>query len=71
MNISRQLLGKKLFTAVMKATVYGHFVAGEDQDSIKPVVENMVKYGVRPILDYSVEDDLNSEASQNFYAYNI
>ena len=68
MNISRKLLGKKLFSAVMKATIYGHFVAGEDQVSIKPTIENMAKYGVRPILDYSVEDDLNSEASHQNHA---
>jgi proline dehydrogenase len=62
MNVSRKLLGKRLFSAVMKSTFYGHFVAGENQSSIRPAIENMMKYGVKSILDYSVEDDLASIA---------
>lgn len=44
----------------MKNTFYGHFVAGEDKDDIRPNVENMRKYGVKSILDYSAEEDLES-----------
>ncbi|KAF6768261.1 hypothetical protein AHF37_04287 [Paragonimus kellicotti] len=63
MNISRRLLGKRLFRFLMKSTFYGHFVGGEHLDSIKPVVKRIRKYGVKSILDYSVEEDIReSEA---------
>lgn len=60
MKLSRKILGKKLFSMLMKSTFYGHFVAGETQYSIKDTIENMLKYNVKAILDYSVEDDLDS-----------
>lgn len=47
----------------MRTTFYGHFVAGEDQNGIRPNVESMMKYGVKSILDYSAEEDLASEKS--------
>lgn len=62
MAISRKLLGKRLFSQMMKMTFYGHFVAGEDQQGIKPNVERMMKYGVKSILDYSAEEDLAHES---------
>lgn len=65
MKISRKLLGKNLFSMLMKSTFYGHFVAGENQLMIKPTIENMLKYNVRSILDYSVEDDLDSAQGKN------
>jgi len=60
LDTSRMLLGKNLFNKLMKNTFYGHFVAGEDKDDIRPNVENMRKYGVKSILDYSAEEDLES-----------
>jgi proline dehydrogenase len=60
MNITRRVLGKRLFALLMKSTFYGHFVAGETQALIRPAIENMMKYGVKSILDYSVEDDVTS-----------
>jgi proline dehydrogenase len=47
----------------MKKTFYGHFVAGENQDEIKLNVQNMMKHGVKPILDYSAEEDLEASKS--------
>ena len=55
------MLGKNLFSTLMKSTFYGHFVAGEDQKEIRPNIENMMKYGVKSILDYSAEEDLTNE----------
>lgn len=61
---SRKVLGKRLFCNIMKATFYGHFVAGEDQVAIRPVVNNNRKFGVKSILDYSVEEDLSSKEAK-------
>lgn len=63
MKTARRLLGKTLFTYFMKKTFYGHFVAGENREAIKPVVNGMLTFGVKSILDYSAEEDLDeSEA---------
>ncbi|VDP82224.1 unnamed protein product [Echinostoma caproni] len=62
---SRKLLGKWLFGKMMKSTFYGHFVAGEDNVSIKPVVGRIRKYGVKSILDYSVERDIDESEAVN------
>ncbi|XP_068956990.1 proline dehydrogenase 1, mitochondrial [Petaurus breviceps papuanus] len=43
----------------MKMTFYGHFVAGEDQEAIKPLIQHNQAFGVSSILDYSVEEDLS------------
>uniref|UniRef100_A0A8C1MRF7 Proline dehydrogenase n=1 Tax=Cyprinus carpio TaxID=7962 RepID=A0A8C1MRF7_CYPCA len=39
----------------MKMTFYGQFVAGEDHQSIRAVVQKNQVYGVGAVLDYSVE----------------
>ena len=57
-------MGKKLFSIMMKNTFYGHFVAGEDQLEIRGNVQKMMKYGVKPILDYSAEEDLESQQNK-------
>ena len=48
----------------MKVSFYGHFVAGEDQEDIKPVISNLEKFGVGSILDYSVEEDMSQEETE-------
>ncbi|XP_071521888.1 proline dehydrogenase 1, mitochondrial-like isoform X2 [Panulirus ornatus] len=64
LKVGRQVLGQRLFAALMKATFYGHFVAGEDQIKIQPVLERLRTFGVKSILDYSVEEDLSSEVAE-------
>lgn len=64
MKIAKTLLGEYLFTQVMKASFYGHFVAGEDQNKIVPTLTRLRSFGVKPILDYSVEEDLSQEEAE-------
>ncbi|XP_071865123.1 proline dehydrogenase slgA isoform X2 [Bombus fervidus] len=64
MKLTKQILGEKLFTKLMKATFYGHFVAGEDEVQITPVLDRLRQFGVKPILDYSVEEDISQEEAE-------
>ncbi|MGC8865111.1 MAG: proline dehydrogenase family protein [Bacteroidales bacterium] len=40
---------------LMKPSVYKHFVGGETLEACQPVVDNLARFGVKSILDYSVE----------------
>lgn len=64
MKLCKAVLGDRLFSVLMKATFYGHFVAGEDQFKIRPTLERLRSFGVKPILDYSVEEDLTQEEAE-------
>lgn len=46
----------------MKGTFYGHFVAGELKEEIKPKISLMERFGVGAILDYAVEADMPGSA---------
>ncbi|XP_034827536.1 proline dehydrogenase 1, mitochondrial [Maniola hyperantus] len=60
----RQVVGQRLFEVIMKATFYGQFVAGEDQIKIKPTIDRLRSFGVKSILDYSVEEDISQEEAE-------
>ncbi|KAM4054077.1 proline dehydrogenase 1, mitochondrial isoform 1-T1 [Anomaloglossus baeobatrachus] len=64
LQLSKKLLGQTLFEAMMKMTFYGQFVAGEDQESIKPIIRRNKAFGVGSVLDYSVEEDLTQEEAE-------
>ncbi|XP_015121122.1 proline dehydrogenase 1, mitochondrial isoform X2 [Diachasma alloeum] len=64
MKVAKAVLGERIFTLLMKMTFYGHFVAGEDEEKIKPVIGRLRQFGVKPILDYSVEEDLSQEEAE-------
>lgn len=64
LKLGQKLLGKRLFAVLMKATFYGHFVAGEDQIKIQPALERLRSFGVKSILDYSVEEDISAETAE-------
>ncbi|XP_035425150.1 proline dehydrogenase 1, mitochondrial [Cygnus atratus] len=58
LQLGRRVLGRALFERLMKMTFYGQFVAGEDQEAIKPLIRRNRAFGVGAVLDYSVEEDL-------------
>ena len=57
-------LGKRIFDKLMKATLYGQFVAGEDLDAVKPVASRLKSNGAYSIFDYAVEQDVPDETSK-------
>ncbi|XP_037915261.1 proline dehydrogenase 1, mitochondrial isoform X2 [Hermetia illucens] len=64
MKWTKAVLGRRLFSLLMQSTFYGHFVAGEDRYKIVPSLERLRSFGVKPILDYSVEEDLSQEEAE-------
>lgn len=60
-KMSKLILGKRLFRNLMKATFYGHFVAGENEEEIAPVIARLNSFGVKAIFDYSAEEDVSEE----------
>uniref|UniRef100_A0A8C5LPR6 Proline dehydrogenase n=1 Tax=Leptobrachium leishanense TaxID=445787 RepID=A0A8C5LPR6_9ANUR len=64
LHFSKKLLGRRLFEVIMKLSFYGQFVAGEDQEAIKPLIRRNRAFGVGSVLDYSVEEDLTQEEAE-------
>lgn len=64
MELSKKVLGQRMFDKMMKMTFYGQFVAGEDHNSIKPLIQKNQAFGVGAVLDYSVEEDLTQEEAE-------
>jgi len=64
LKIGQKVLGKRLFGILMKQTFYGQFVAGEDTVRIAPTIDQMRSFGVKSILDYSVEEDISQEEAE-------
>jgi len=64
MKLGQKMLGKKLFGEMMKRTFYGQFVAGPDTVGITPTIARMHSFGVKSILDYSVEEDISQEEAE-------
>ncbi|TKS84479.1 Proline dehydrogenase 1, mitochondrial [Collichthys lucidus] len=64
MDLTKKLFGQWMFEKMMKMTFYGQFVAGEDHNSIKPLIHKNQAFGVGAVLDYSVEEDLTQEEAE-------
>lgn len=71
MNLARKFLGRTLFHKLMRSTFYGQFVAGEDKEDIKEIISRNRLYGVKSILDYSVEEDVTREEAEAKVKYVI
>ena len=71
MKLGQKILGKSLFGFFMKQSFYGHFVAGEDQQGIKPTISRMHSFGVKSILDYSVEVDEGEQKKEEKKSFNM
>jgi proline dehydrogenase len=61
---SRKILGGTLTDFGLKATLFGHFCAGEDELKIRPVLKKLDEVGIGSILDYAAENDGSPEASK-------
>ncbi|XP_064425469.1 hydroxyproline dehydrogenase [Latimeria chalumnae] len=72
MQFGRRVLGRRLFSAVMKASVYGQFVAGETLPEIQRSMEKLKSLGIRPMLAVPIEEDLGEDKTgEGWYEKNL
>lgn len=60
LSTSYRIFGKTLTNAIVKRTFFAQFVAGEDENDIKPALGRLKESGVGAILDYAAESDVPS-----------
>ncbi|KPM06402.1 proline dehydrogenase 1, mitochondrial-like protein [Sarcoptes scabiei] len=58
---TQKILGDYLFERLMKYTFYGQFVAGKDEEDIRPTLDHLRSFGVKSILDYSAEENIDED----------
>lgn len=63
-KMTRKVMGQRLFKATMRATIYGQFVAGEDKHDIQGTISRNAAFGVKSILDYSAEEDMDAQKAK-------
>lgn len=62
---SYAILGPGFTNAVLRATFFGHFCAGENGASIQPTVAKLNAAGIGSILDYAAENELEEAPSED------
>ena len=58
-SVAKRVLGPKLVELVVRPTFFAHFCAGEDEQSIRPTIDLLQRFGVGGILDYAAEADVD------------
>jgi len=64
MKMTRKVLGQRLFKSAMRATIYGQFVGGEGKHDIQGTISRNAAFGVKSILDYSAEEDMDAQKAK-------
>ncbi|KAM6223442.1 hydroxyproline dehydrogenase [Rhynchocyon petersi] len=59
---SQRLLGSRLSSALLRASFYGQFVAGETVEEVKDCVLKLQSLGLRPLLAVPTEEEPDSTA---------
>ncbi|KAK9803261.1 hypothetical protein WJX72_001773 [[Myrmecia] bisecta] len=60
--VARQVAGTRLVNSAIKHTVFQHFCAGEDEETIKPTLRYLQQNGILPIINYAAEADVPGAA---------
>ncbi|XP_077481845.1 hydroxyproline dehydrogenase [Stigmatopora argus] len=71
MSVTRSILGKRIFSSLMRTTVYAQFVAGENEKEISESMEKMSMLGLRPMLAVPIEEDLGESTGEKRYNENM
>lgn len=57
---SQRLLGSRLSGALLRASIYGQFVAGETAEEVTGCVQQLKTLGLRPLLAVPTEEEPDS-----------
>ncbi|XP_069505990.1 hydroxyproline dehydrogenase [Ambystoma mexicanum] len=67
MTFSRRIMGRRLFEATIRASVYRQFVAGESLTEIQECMNKLKMLGIRPMLAVPIEEDVGAENTGEFW----
>uniref|UniRef100_A0A8C8YI90 Proline dehydrogenase n=1 Tax=Prolemur simus TaxID=1328070 RepID=A0A8C8YI90_PROSS len=59
---SQRLLGSRISGALLRASIYGQFVAGETAEEVRGCVQQLQTLGLRPLLAVPIEEEPDSAA---------
>ena len=62
LKMTRKVFGDTITDFLLKATLFGHFCAGEDEERLGPVIAELRRNGIGGILDYAAESDADEES---------
>lgn len=66
LQMSRRFLGDYITDGMLKATLFGHFCAGEDEKRIQPAIADLRRSGIGGILDFAAESDIEEESTTEY-----
>ncbi|KAE9019930.1 Proline dehydrogenase 1 [Phytophthora rubi] len=71
LELSYKLPGAKFTDALLRATFFGHFCAGQDVNEIRPVIKKLESAGIGAILDFAAEADVEQPRDLNGVDQNL
>ncbi|XP_065109488.1 hydroxyproline dehydrogenase [Paramisgurnus dabryanus] len=71
MTIARMVLGKRVFSMVLRQSVYAQFVAGETEGEIAESMQKIASFGLHPMLAVPIEEDLGESTGERRYEDNL
>lgn len=57
LRLTRRVVGDTVTDTLLRATLFGHFCAGEDEKTLQPSIAALEKAGIGSIMDFAAEDD--------------
>ncbi|GMF35514.1 unnamed protein product [Phytophthora lilii] len=71
LELSYKFPGAKFTDALLRATFFGHFCAGQDVNEIRPVIKKLESAGIGAILDFAAEADVEQPRDLNGVDQNL
>ncbi|CAH0483035.1 unnamed protein product [Peronospora belbahrii] len=71
LELSYKFPGATFTNALLRATFFGHFCAGEDVNEIRPVIQKLQSAGIGAILDFAAEADVEQPRDLNGVDQNL
>ncbi|KAE9355191.1 Proline dehydrogenase 1 [Phytophthora fragariae] len=71
LELSYKFPGAKFTDALLRATIFGHFCAGQDVNEIRPVIKKLESAGIGAILDFAAEADVEQPRDLNGVDQNL